>query len=326
MPAKSHKRRVKASTGHLNPQAGRQASRQRYWARALLILSLVIAIVGFTIENPYRSGAVSSCGRSGNSVDPACEGAQPLQGESDVASSPYTTDEAPLTPLLAALAGSIVQPESTASSMAMETAAPADFSAPPALSGPPEIAATPESGTLGYAARALAPRPSAPLPSGSVIAAVPPPGFTWLSVTSTLVSQRKASAGFMWPVLGVITQPFGVPELGVGSPHTGIDIDQPQGSPVRAAQAGRVVFSGGDPCCGLGYWAEVDHGHGWSTLYGHLMRPPVVLDGASVQQGQIIGFSGNTGFSTGPHVHFEVRYDDIPIDPLRYLTSAFLSP
>lgn len=130
----------------------------------------------------------------------------------------------------------------------------------------------------------------------------------------------------MWPVLGIITQPFGVPELGVGSPHTGIDIDQPEGSPVRAAQAGRVVFSGGDPCCGLGYWAEIDHGHGWSTRYGHLMRPPVVLDGASVQQGQIIGFSGNTGFSTGPHVHFEVRYDDMPIDPMRYLTGAFISP
>jgi murein DD-endopeptidase MepM/ murein hydrolase activator NlpD len=125
----------------------------------------------------------------------------------------------------------------------------------------------------------------------------------------------------VWPVVGPITQPFGVPELGVGSPHTGVDIGQDSGSPVRAAQSGRVVFSGGDPCCGLGYWIEVNHGDGYSTRYGHLLRPPLFLRGDYVNKGQIIGFSGDTGFSTGPHVHFEVAFNGYLIDPLRVLPS-----
>jgi murein DD-endopeptidase MepM/ murein hydrolase activator NlpD len=122
-----------------------------------------------------------------------------------------------------------------------------------------------------------------------------------------------------WPVIGPITQPFGVPELGVGLPHTGLDIGLDPGSPVHAARAGRVVFSGGDPCCGLGYWVEVNHGDNYSTRYGHLMRPPTVLSGDYVSDGQVLGFSGSTGFSTGPHLHFEVRIDGVPIDPLRAL-------
>ena len=125
--------------------------------------------------------------------------------------------------------------------------------------------------------------------------------------------------GLHWPVSGPITQTFGVPELGVGSPHTGVDIGQQTGSAVRAAQSGRVTFAGGDPCCGLGYWVEINHGDGYSTRYGHMMRPPVVLLGDFVSQGQILGFSGNTGFSTGPHVHFEVRYEGAPLDPLRII-------
>jgi murein DD-endopeptidase MepM/ murein hydrolase activator NlpD len=134
------------------------------------------------------------------------------------------------------------------------------------------------------------------------------------------------TTGFVWPVVGPITQLFGVPELGVGAPHTGIDIAQAAGSPVRAAQAGRVVFAGGDPCCDLGYWVEINHGNRYSTRYGHLMRPPTVLAGAYVSQGQVIGFSGNTGFSTGPHLHFEVRFDGVPINPLALLPGGSLAP
>ena len=124
---------------------------------------------------------------------------------------------------------------------------------------------------------------------------------------------------FVWPVVGPITQPFGVPELGVGLPHTGIDIGVDAGTPIRASESGRVVFAGGDPCCGLGYWVEINHGNRFATRYGHMMRPPVVLSGDYVTQGQVIGFSGSTGFSTGPHVHFELRLDGVPIDPLRPL-------
>ncbi|HTE83591.1 MAG TPA: M23 family metallopeptidase [Dehalococcoidia bacterium] len=135
----------------------------------------------------------------------------------------------------------------------------------------------------------------------------------------TQVRTSNATGVLHWPVSGPVTQLFGVPELGVGSPHTGVDIGQEAGSPVRAAQAGRVTFAGGDPCCGLGYWVEINHGDHYSTRYGHLMRPPVVLPGDFLSQGQILGFSGNTGFSTGPHVHFELRYDGGPVDPLRII-------
>ncbi len=140
------------------------------------------------------------------------------------------------------------------------------------------------------------------------------------------VRSTFASAGLIWPVVGPITQPFGVPELGVGTPHTGIDIAQAAGSPVRTAQAGRVVFAGGDPCCGLGYWVEINHGNGYSTRYGHLMRPPTVPAGSFVSQGQVIGFSGNTGFSTGPHLHFETRQGGVPVDPLRLLPGGATAP
>lgn len=134
-----------------------------------------------------------------------------------------------------------------------------------------------------------------------------------------LAPPSTSASGFVWPVMGPITQPFGVPELGVGAPHTGIDVGVGSGTPVRAAQSGRVVFAGGDPCCSLGYWIEINHGNRYATRYGHLMRPPLVLSGDYITQGQIIGFSGNTGFSTGPHVHFEIRLDGNPIDPLRLL-------
>jgi murein DD-endopeptidase MepM/ murein hydrolase activator NlpD len=128
-----------------------------------------------------------------------------------------------------------------------------------------------------------------------------------------------SASGFIWPIIGPITQAFGVPELGVGLPHTGLDIGKDSGSPIRAAQAGRVIFAGGDPCCGLGYWIEINHGNRYATRYGHMMRPPLLLVGDYVTQGQIIGFSGNTGFSTGPHLHLEFRRDGVPIDPLTML-------
>jgi murein DD-endopeptidase MepM/ murein hydrolase activator NlpD len=136
------------------------------------------------------------------------------------------------------------------------------------------------------------------------------------------IAANAIAPGLRWPASGLVTQLFGVPELGVGAPHTGLDIGIDPGNPVRASAAGRVTFAGGDPCCGLGYWVEINHGDHYSTRYGHLMRPPIVLSGDFVTQGQVLGFSGSTGFSTGPHVHFEVRYDGVPIDPLRVIPAG----
>lgn len=133
------------------------------------------------------------------------------------------------------------------------------------------------------------------------------------------LSAQLLSTPFAWPAVGPITQPFGVPELGVGAPHTGIDIGQPLGGAVRSSAQGIVSFAGGDPTSGYGYYVMVDHGHGVSTLYGHMALPPFVLPGQFVFQGSLLGISGSTGFSTGPHVHFEIRLNGVPVDPLRLL-------
>lgn len=158
--------------------------------------------------------------------------------------------------------------------------------------------------------------PTAGISSGTSSAVTAIPIFSPPVLAPASAPDSRSSNGFIWPLLGPITQPFGVPELGVGSPHTGIDIGVPSGSPVHAAQAGRVTFAGGDACCGLGYWIEINHGNRYATRYGHFMRPPLLLPGDFVQQGQVIGFSGTTGFSTGPHLHFEIRLDGNPINPL----------
>lgn len=132
----------------------------------------------------------------------------------------------------------------------------------------------------------------------------------------------SALTGFGWPALGPITQPFGVPELGVGAPHTGIDIGQPAGEPVIAAAEGVVSFTGGNPLTSYGYYVIVEHGNGISTLYGHFALPPFVRVGQMVFRGSLLGLSGSTGFSTGPHVHFEVRVNGVPINPLLVLPST----
>ena len=131
-----------------------------------------------------------------------------------------------------------------------------------------------------------------------------------------------ASRALVWPVRGEVTQPFGVPELGVGAPHTGLDIAVPIATPVLAAASGVVSFAGGDPTTSYGYYAIVDHGAGVSTLYAHLALPAFLRPGQFLAQGGLVGLSGTTGFSTGPHVHFEVRLNGVPVDPLKVLPSA----
>jgi murein DD-endopeptidase MepM/ murein hydrolase activator NlpD len=127
-------------------------------------------------------------------------------------------------------------------------------------------------------------------------------------------------ARFIWPITGPITQPFGVPELGVGAPHTGIDIGLygRDGAPIAAAAAGTVIFSGGDACCGYGYYVVIQHKGGFTTLYGHLSRRAVSV-GDTVSQGQTVGYAGDTGFSTGTHLHFEMHLNGNLVDPMDYL-------
>ena len=101
-----------------------------------------------------------------------------------------------------------------------------------------------------------------------------------------------------------------------GTLHPGIDIGVPTGTPIHAAAAGTVIYCGW--MSGYGNLVMIDHGGDLATLYGHQSRIAVSC-GESVTQGQVIGYSGCTGFCTGPHVHFEVRVNGSPVDPLGYL-------
>jgi murein DD-endopeptidase MepM/ murein hydrolase activator NlpD len=118
---------------------------------------------------------------------------------------------------------------------------------------------------------------------------------------------------FIWPVSGPITSPFG---MRWGTLHPGIDIGVPSGTPVHAAAAGKVVWCGW--MSGYGNLVMIDHGGGYATAYGHNTRVAVSC-GQEVDQGATIAYSGCTGFCTGPHVHFEVRVNGTPVDPLGYL-------
>ena len=124
---------------------------------------------------------------------------------------------------------------------------------------------------------------------------------------------RVSGAGLIWPAGGPVTSPFG---YRWGKLHAGIDIGCGYGTPIHAAKAGTVIFAG--QMSGYGNVVVIDHGGGFSTLYGHQSRI-AVHDGQDVAQGQVIGYSGNTGHSTGPHLHFETRVSGNPQNPRQYL-------
>ena len=124
---------------------------------------------------------------------------------------------------------------------------------------------------------------------------------------------------FIWPVAGEVVSTFGWrvhPVLENRHHHDGIDIDVPEGTIVHAAASGEVYFYGEQE--GYGNVLVIEHADGFFTMYGHLSSA-IVSSGRYVEMGQEIALSGNTGISSGPHVHFEVRNGEFPIDPLRYL-------
>ena len=123
----------------------------------------------------------------------------------------------------------------------------------------------------------------------------------------------SGSGQLSWPVSGPVTSPFGVRW---GRMHEGIDIAVGTGTPVHAAAAGTVIYAGWME--GYGNLVAIDHGNGLSTAYGHNSALASSV-GQSVSAGQVIAYSGSTGHSTGPHVHFEVRVNGAPVDPLGYL-------
>jgi murein DD-endopeptidase MepM/ murein hydrolase activator NlpD len=120
----------------------------------------------------------------------------------------------------------------------------------------------------------------------------------------------------------VVTSGFGVrkdPMLGIPALHPGIDFRSPVGKKVPATAAGIVTHAGWDG--GYGKMVEIDHGNGYRTRYGHLSEVDVNV-GEKVRRGQVIGKSGSTGRSTGPHLHYEIRYNGHPINPVRFLQAG----
>ena len=132
---------------------------------------------------------------------------------------------------------------------------------------------------------------------------------------------------FRWPVSPlVVSSPYGSrvhPIAGQPSFHAGIDLEAPLEQPVRAAEVGTVVFSAWNG--GYGKVIELQHDAHWATRYGHL-DVLLVRPGTVVKKGQVIGLSGNTGMSTGPHVHFELRRDGDALDPEYFLELPATGP
>ena len=149
-----------------------------------------------------------------------------------------------------------------------------------------------------------------------------------LSSLRVRYTRTQGGFAFIWPVDGhiIITSPFGQrfhPILHIWELHSGVDIGEDTGTPIHAAESGVVVQVG--YLNGYGNTVVIDHGtvkgHDIASLYAHQSRT-VAVRGQVVQQGDLIGYVGMTGWATGPHLHFEVRVDGTPVNPIDWLPPA----
>jgi len=143
-----------------------------------------------------------------------------------------------------------------------------------------------------------------------------------LTLLSSAGLADLTSTPTLWPVIGHLTGTFGErmdPFSGEGAFHTGVDISSQYGDSVRVSADGVVIEA--DERAGYGRLVVVDHGFGVTTYYGHLSSFNVLV-GQQLRRGDAIGNVGVTGRSTGPHVHYEVRINGAPVNPMRYLRQA----
>lgn len=138
--------------------------------------------------------------------------------------------------------------------------------------------------------------------------------------TYETVLRERAMTPSIWPVMGNLTDGFGGRRNPFGGSssefHTGQDIAALSSTPVVAAANGTVIFAGWQS--GYGQVVVIDHGDGLTTRYGHLSHVDAAI-GESITRGALVGRVGSTGRSTGPHLHYEVRINDEPVDPMQYL-------
>jgi len=147
--------------------------------------------------------------------------------------------------------------------------------------------------------------------------------YDHLGTLSTSDWERLAAAPSLWPVEGAVTSSFGEridPFNGEGAFHTGVDISTGYGTPIIAPADG--VVKSADFVNGYGRTVMLDHGHGITTLFGHLSGF-AVTDGEYIRRGDVIGYVGSSGRSTGAHLHYEVRIHDTPVNPHKYLRTIW---
>jgi murein DD-endopeptidase MepM/ murein hydrolase activator NlpD len=135
------------------------------------------------------------------------------------------------------------------------------------------------------------------------------PRLVYIAGRAVMVNAPRGGGRFVWPAQGYIST-FWEPD------HRAVDIAGPEGSPIYASDAGVVTYSGWNGTYGI--MVTIDHGNGFETLYAHLSTYYPVT-GQNVRRGQAVGKMGNTGKSTGPHLHFEIRYQGGNVNPMRYL-------
>jgi murein DD-endopeptidase MepM/ murein hydrolase activator NlpD len=106
--------------------------------------------------------------------------------------------------------------------------------------------------------------------------------------------------------------------------HDGVDVTAPAGNPIHAVEAGQIIWAGYDGTNGFGWSVVINHCYHVSTLYGHMMRlAPGITIGSNVDQGQVIGYEGSTGWSTGPHLHISVMVDNQMVNPMMFYTDVY---
>jgi lipoprotein NlpD len=173
-----------------------------------------------------------------------------------------------------------------------------------------KVKAAPTQSASGVAGREKKSASSATAKKGSK-----PPGRAVASKPAPpKASASSAKLSFIWPVKGPVTSWFGPRK---GRPHDGIDISAPKGTPIRAAEKGKVIYSD-DGISGYGNLIIIQHSGGFHTVYGHNSRNRVDVD-EQVNKWQVIAEVGNTGRATGYHLHFEIRKNQRAVDPMHYL-------
>jgi murein DD-endopeptidase MepM/ murein hydrolase activator NlpD len=145
--------------------------------------------------------------------------------------------------------------------------------------------------------------------------------LSFQELTEVMKDHRSlwAATPSIWPVKGWLTSGFGnriSPFTGDIAMHNGIDIAAHRDTPIVSSAAGVVSYEGFDS--GLGKVVKINHGYEMQTMYGHLSKTAVKI-GQRVKRGDVIGYVGNTGLSTGPHLHYEVFVHDVPVNPMRYI-------